>query len=63
MTQTTSPGTARPLAVDRRADLRGLEQTLDDAYERARAVGYRAGSPEMHALNWAESRYRQAKGH
>ena len=36
-------------------------RALDEAYERARAAGYRPGSPQMQALELAEQDYRRAR--
>lgn len=36
-------------------------EALDEAYQGARATGYRAGSPQMQALELAEWDYRRAR--
>lgn len=61
MTHTPSPEAALPSAAARTTDLQVLQIALDRAYDNARQVDYRLGSPEMAALNQAEARYQQAK--
>lgn len=41
--------------------VKAARHALDVAFARARADGYRPGSPEMHRLEGAEAAYRQAK--
>lgn len=42
-------------------EVKAARHALDVAFARARAGGYRPGSPEMHRLEGAEAAYRQAK--
>lgn len=42
-------------------ELQHAGQALHAAYEQARAIGYRPGSPEMHRLKQAEEHYQQRR--
>lgn len=44
-----------------RTELDGVKRQLNIAYERARAVGYRPGSPAMRELEAAEQAYRRVR--
>lgn len=63
MTHELRPVSCRLPPGDVHPDLPAAREALARAYHEARLGGYRTGSPQMHALIQAETRYQQAKSH